>query len=100
MEVQISKELKPVIYPQQPQLKAVKFPEADGKYVGQEGSGIVDLPTLSSTVDGLPAILSCWQLGFWARVRFLFTGRVWLCALGTMHPPVALFMGNPFERGS
>lgn len=98
MEVQTQTARCPAINPQQPQLKAVKFPEANGKYVGPPDSGITDLPTLTCTVDDLPAVLSCWHMSFWNRLKYLFTGKLWFCVLGTMHPPVALFTGNPFDR--
>jgi len=49
---------------------------------------------------GSGLIISCWRLGFWERVRLLFTRRVWLLVHGDVHPMVSLTPVYPFEAKS
>lgn len=43
-------------------------------------------------------IISCWCATFWERVRFLFTGVMWLWVYSpTTQPPVYLGVDRPFE---
>ncbi len=41
--------------------------------------------------------LSCWKADWRERLRFLFTGRVWLNVFsGTSQPPVSLYIRHPW----
>jgi len=60
--------------------------------LGGEGN-IEALPYIP--VEGL-GFYSLWYCeNFWARVIFLFTGRISLYVLSATHPPVSLVIGNP-----
>jgi len=31
-------------------------------------------------------VISCWRLGFWERIKLLFTGRLWVCLMTFNRP--------------
>lgn len=97
MEVQVEKVgTTKIEFVNLPQFSAIEFSRMNMRYTSS--GGVKPLPCARVTVEGTESTLSQWHLrGFWARLRFLFTGKLWLCTLGIMHPPVALFTGNPFE---
>jgi len=43
--------------------------------------------------------ISCWQTVSWKeRIRFLFTGIMWLWVYGPQHPPVCVSVKDPFAK--
>lgn len=32
--------------------------------------------------------ISCWKAGLWARIMFLFTGKLWIGVMSDGHPPI------------
>lgn len=46
-----------------------------------------------------PQYISCWTGSWKERLRFLFTGKIWLGVLSyESQPPVYLTIDNPFEE--
>ena len=47
-----------------------------------------------------PVCISCWKMGFWERVRVLFTGKVWAWVMSAKNaqPPIALGVDFPFGK--
>lgn len=44
--------------------------------------------------------ISCWKASLKERIRFLFTGKMWLWVLsGVTQPPVLVDVQNPFIKG-
>jgi len=72
----------------------MKFDEANK--VWTPPAELPDCGTLPAhvTKDGLS--ISCWHATFRERLRFLFTGRIWLWVWGRQ-PPVAVDVAFPFE---
>jgi len=52
-------------------LKAVDFNESN---VIAKGEGYLDLPTYKGEIQ----FISCWKASIWQRIKFLFTGKIWL----------------------
>jgi hypothetical protein len=61
-------------------MKAISFPGSKGelKITGEDNIPCLRLPEEH---------LTCWQAGFFERLRFLFTGRVWFTILGSYLRP-------------
>lgn len=58
----------------------------------------MDLPVFKGTyADGLPSIISCWQLSKEDLEEIQRTGKVWLRIVGHGMPPVSVFTENPFQ---
>lgn len=61
---------------------------------GQEEE-VNDLPVTFTNVG----VASVWSCSFWARLRFLFHGKIIFLAMGRSHPPMNLVIGtNYFEK--
>ncbi len=52
-------------------LKAIKFKESNNIAIGE---GYFDLPTFKDNAQ----FISCWRVPILKRIKFLFTGRIWL----------------------
>lgn len=54
---------------------------------------------LPAFVDDTGAVVSCWRLTWWERVRILFTGRFFLVVLTFKAPPQPVLptISNPLE---
>ena len=82
--------------------KPTVFPEVNGEWrgwpAGETHAEGGDLPTY--TDEDTATIISCWQIGWWERLRILLTGHVWLHVLNTVHPPVHVGGDYPFKRGA
>jgi len=46
--------------------------------------------------DG-PFSISCWEASLRERIKFLFSGIVWLWVYGVSHPPVIVSVEDPFD---
>jgi hypothetical protein len=44
--------------------------------------------------------ISCWKFPFWQRIRFLFTGRIWIWVHLPIQPPISLQVKSPFSGQS
>lgn len=42
-------------------------------------------------------IISCWKMSWKERIRFFFTGKMWLWVIGNGMPPVSITPNTPFE---
>jgi len=61
--------------------------------------GVSDLTCVRyDTEQGDKCIASYFRLTFWQRIRFLFCGRIFLHILGTSQPPIALGIGEFFDK--
>jgi len=80
-------------------MKPISFPEQT--QVLKKPSSMTDeectpLPVYN---DGKNSI-SCWRGGFRDRLRFLFTGKMWLWVIsGSSQPPVLVTPDYPFPKG-
>ena len=52
-------------------LKAIKFKESNNI---AKGEGYFDLPTFKDDIR----FISCWKVPILKRIKFLFTGKIWL----------------------
>jgi len=43
-------------------------------------------------------VLSVWKVPFWARLRFIFDGRVNFVAMGHNHAPISITIGEYFNK--
>lgn len=58
-------------------MKPINFKESNGKHQG--------IPTLKfRTAHG--EVISCWKGSLWERVKFLFTGKLWLAVISNNQP--------------
>ena len=55
------------------------------KLLGSQNNEIKPLPVFSNGKINL----SCWRMNIFTRIKFLFTGKIYLCVLGKQ-PPVWL----------
>ncbi len=53
-------------------LNAVDFKESNNVV---KGEGYFDLPTFKDDTQ----FISCWKASVYQRIKFLFSGKVWLC---------------------
>lgn len=77
-------------------MKPVDFPAALGKLVPEEGAQGPDLPVWWNETR----IVCCWQASWLGRLRFLFTGKIWMSFIGedTQVQPHYPTTKNPFRR--
>jgi len=87
------------------QLTGASFPEANGTLSGRPLTVTEGALSDKSKVDELPVfrdgvvIVSKWRLAsFWARLKFLFTGDMYVIVLGMSQPPLSLRVDNPFDN--
>ena len=50
----------------------------------------IDCQNLHVFKDSQGQHISCWKGGLIERLKFLFTGKIWLNVFGQTHPPVYL----------
>ena len=79
-------------------MKATDF-EKSNKRLGKPSTMIgKDCGSLDVFTDDKQCI-SKWRGSFWERIKFLFTGRMWLSVRsGQSQPPVWLKVDYPFEK--
>lgn len=72
----------------------IPFPEAN-VVLGKDQTEYLPLPAHRSP-NGV--VVSCWRLGWWARVKALVTGRVWVMqhTFGMPLQPQCLTADRPF----
>ncbi len=60
--------------------------------------GFADIPDLPIGkvvfVGGEEAVVSVWQASLWARIKFLFGGKINLVVSSPTHPPVSICIGD------
>jgi hypothetical protein len=83
----------------------VPFPEANKMLIGsredREIGNVQDLPIhIYRDLDGKHHVVSCWQLDDEERAEVAATGRVWLHAWGSTHPPIGVQGVNPFKAAN
>lgn len=66
-----------------PETKPIKFSRCNGTLTGSNDVG--DLPVWRTPKGN---VVSCWKVPFFRRLRFLFTGRIYLAIKGKTHAPV------------
>lgn len=77
-------------------MRPIKFKDSNTVYTA---SRCGDLPAFFGVnVVGTSIIISCWRPNLFERIKFLVTGRIWLCIFGQTQPPVSLSLNCPFER--
>lgn len=78
-------------------MSPIKFKEQNRilqKPLGMTKEECSPLPVFA---DGQQSI-SCWQATWWERIKFLFSGRVWVCVLsGKTQPPIWADIKYPFS---
>lgn len=63
------------------------------------GPNVPNLPVTKYVGNSGPVVTSTYQASFWERLRFLFSsGVVHISVLGETHAPIALGMGELFEK--
>lgn len=64
----------------------VDFEQANKKLTGRT-------PDVSDLLvhDNGTSVMSCWKIPFWARIKIVFTGKIFLAIKGKTHPPVCLY---------
>lgn len=77
-----------------------EFPEATTTLTGDNFQDDVgDLPVWKGkTASGHNVWVSAWTASVWTRLRFLFTGRLYLGIRSGFHPPVWLQPHVTFEE--
>lgn len=71
-----------------PQIKPVRFPFANKNLLKPESMTDAECESIWVYTDGDQCV-SCWKLGWLARLKALIFGRVWLSVLsGSTQPPV------------
>lgn len=77
------------------QLKPIERWHRTNIYLG--GEGIKPLPVTRVEDENGITLNSIWELpSFWARLKFLFDGRITLRIYGPTLPPVSLIRGDIF----
>lgn len=83
-------------------MKSVKLHPAKQWHTNAEATwkGLPSLPlTCTKSADGAATLMSVWRCGLWARIRFLFDGRINLLMLANEeHPPVIVTIGEELKR--
>jgi len=95
--MKLIKKLIAALVPKKLDAKAVVFPEKNFTYKRPENlteEQCRDLPCFRCSTH----TVSCWEFPFRDRLRFLFTGRLWLYLMMNGHPPVALMAESPFPK--
>ena len=86
-------------------LKAVKFKESNNI---AKGEGYYDLNTFKDDNQ----FISCWNVPFWKRIKFLFTGKIWVALEHknqteefkkifkgkNYHQPMSVTVDRPFDK--
>lgn len=82
-------------------MKNVELSPFTSKHVNGTLKGYDDIPDLPITnviySDDIRAVVSVWKAPVWARLKFLFDGRVNLSVRGETHPPVSVSLGIAYE---
>lgn len=80
------------------------FPEANSTLIGRPIAETEKHLSKSEAVKDIPCfkeagvVITRWTLpGFWARVKFLIKGEVYLKCLGESQPPISITIDSPFE---
>lgn len=76
--------------------RPVKFKLCNFTYQPPEGLPDVEpLPCFKSDIF----TVSCWEFpSIWQRLKFLFTGRIWLLQMARVHPPTELSVRSPLTE--
>lgn len=82
--------------------RPVAFPQANGVLVGspedRAAGTVLDLPVhRHKDLDGVPQVMSCWELEPAEVAEIARTGRVWFNAWGVTHPPIWISGVSPFR---
>lgn len=56
--------------------------------------GDEDLPATRLSFDSREGVLSVWKASLWARIKFLFHGKVNFVCKGPTHPPISIVLGD------
>jgi hypothetical protein len=82
-------------------MKNVELRPVVVKHTNGSLKGFDDIPDLPITnvfySDNIRGVVSVWKASLWARIKFLFDGRVNLSVHGTTHPPANISLGVAFE---
>lgn len=72
--------------------KPSMFPQANAVLKAPPGyeDVVTDLPVCKTTMDTIGnVIVSCWVVcSFWERIKFIFSGRIYVVCKGHTHPPL------------
>lgn len=82
-----------------PDARPIKFPQVNFTYtkpaeMTKEECG--DLPCFRSE----NRTISCWEFSWRDRLRFLWTGKMWLMLISSGHPPVCLTPDDLFTKAT
>lgn len=61
------------------------------------GPNYADLPVVHATQEGLPVMVTAWELTEAEVAQVVDSGRIWLMVAGEVHPPVMLTTVAPYE---
>lgn len=82
-------------------MQPTNFPESNFTFTKPESmtdEQCGDLPVFTWTdQDGIPHLISCWQLSESDLANVNETGVVWLDVIANRQPPVSIFTENPFQ---
>ena len=88
-------------------LKPSKEWHSNDNLSGQNYEDVIDLP-ITRVGNFAPdahmkgenwrGIVSVWRVSLWKRFLFLFDGRINFCILGENHAPVAISIGDYFDK--
>lgn len=73
------------------ELKPLNFPENN---IVLGGVNCKEFPAFKNEQE----IISLWKANIWARLYFLFTGKIYLSVGSEKHPPVCLMIGKVFNK--
>ncbi len=79
-------------------MKPIDFPESTC-VLAKDQDEYRDLPVWVSAGED-KAMISCWKLSWWERIRLLLTGKLWVRQLtfGYRLQPQLIEVGCPFHR--
>ncbi len=72
-------------------MKPIRFAQANDLLFAAPGTEdtVQDLPICRFQFsDGSPGVTSCWEMGWWERLKAFWTGRVYITAVARTHPPI------------
>jgi len=77
-------------------MKPINFSEKNKIFKAPKGMlNCMHIPVYNDSID----TISCWRGSFWDRLRFLFSGKMWMCVhAGETQPPVWISTHYPFEN--
>jgi len=79
-------------------MNPIEFPEQTKVLNKPDSMTDAECSSMAVHCDGKTCI-SCWKGGLWDRVKFLFTGKMWLYVLsGQTQPPVCITPHYPFVK--